>query len=235
MKNNQIAVFGMVIFFMLGTFTCVPIGELQEDLRTIELDGAKSAEIKLKFGAGEIELYGGAKELLEGVFEYNVEQWRPEIDHQIRDSKAFLSIKQGDSSGIPAGNGKNSWEVYLNEQIPIDLIMDMGAGEGDLNLEDIDLRSLEVDMGVGDLSVDLSGNYQNDVDVYINGGVGATTLYLPRDTGVRVQADKGIGSISSRDFVKKGDFLVNEVYGETDIEINVDIDTGIGSITLKLR
>lgn len=235
MKTSKFSFFGTIIFFMLGTFACVPIGELQEDLRTIELDGAESAEIKLKFRAGEIGLYGGAQELLEGVFEYNVDLWRPEIDHQIRNSKAFLSIKQGDSSGIPAGNGKNSWEIYLNEQIPLDLIMDMGAGEGDLNLEDIDLRSLEVDMGVGDLSVDLSGNYQNDVDVYINGGVGATTLYLPRDIGVRVQADKGIGSISSRDFVKKGDSLVNEAYGETNIEINVDIDTGIGSITLKLR
>ncbi|HZX10044.1 MAG TPA: toast rack family protein [Acidobacteriota bacterium] len=235
MKTNKIYILGIIVIFILGAFACLPIGELKEDLRTVELGTATSAEIELKFGAGEIEIYGGAEELLEGVFEYNVEQWRPEIDHQVRDSRAFLSIRQGDSTGIPAGKGKNSWEIYLNEQIPIDLIMDMGAGEGDLNFEDIDLRSLEVDMGVGDIKVDISGTYQHDMNVYIDGGVGAITLYLPRDIGVMVKADKGIGSISSRDFIKKGDTLVNEIYGETDVEIKVNIDTGIGSISLKLR
>jgi hypothetical protein len=235
MKINKIYILVMGVIFMFGAVTCVPIGELQEDSRTVELSGAQSAEIEFVFSAGEIELYGGAQELLEGVFEYNVEKWKPEIDHQIRESKAFLSVRQGDSTGIPAGNGKNSWDIYLNEKIPIDLIMNMGAGEGDLNLQDIDLRSLEVDMGVGDLSVNLSGRYQHEVNVFINGGVGSTTLYLPRDIGVMVKVDKGLGSISSRDFIKKGDFLVNEVYGETEAEVKVNIDTGIGSITLKLR
>lgn len=235
MKTNKIYILGIIVIFILGMFACLPIGELQEDLRTVELGTATSAEIELNFGAGEIEIYGGAEELLEGVFEYNVEQWRPEMDHQVRDSKAFLSIRQGDSTGIPAGEGKNSWEIYLNERVPIDLIMDMGAGEGDLNFEDIDLRSLEVDMGVGDIKVDISGTYQHDMNVYIDGGIGAITLYLPRDTGVMVKADKGIGSIRSRDFIKKGDALVNEIYGETDVEIKVNIETGIGSITLKLR
>lgn len=235
MKTDKIFILEIMVILMVGMASCVPVGELQEDSRTVELSGAQSAEIELKFGAGEIELYGGAKELMEGIFEYNVEQWRPEIDHRIRDSRSFLSIQQGDSHGIPAGNGKNFWDIYLNEQIPIDLNMDMGAGEGDLNLQDINLRSLDVDMGVGDLSVDISGNYQHDVDVYINGGIGSTTLYLPRDLGVMVRADKGIGSISSRDFIKKGDVLVNEVYDGDEVQVKVNIDTGIGSITLKLR
>lgn len=235
MKINRIIILGITTIFLLMEVTCVPIGELQEDSRTVELKGAQSAQVELQFAAGEIKLSGGAKELLEGVFEYNVEQWRPEIEHQIRNSKALLSIKQGDSKGIPAGNGKNYWDIYLNEQIPVDLIIDTGAGKGDLNLRPINLRSLEVDMGVGDLSIDLSGRYQHDVDVSIDGGVGSITLFFPREIGVMVQADKGIGTIDSKGFIKKRDFLVNEAYGKTDVEIRVEIDTGIGSIKLKLR
>lgn len=235
MKANKIHIFFTTVIFLLGSVTCVPVGELQENLQTVELGGAQSAEVELSFNAGEIEIRGGSQELMEGVFEYNVESWRPEVNHQISDSRAFLSIRQGDSSGIPAGKGKNFWDIYLNEKIPLELAVDVGAGGGDLNLQDVNLRSLNIDIGVGDLRIDLAGKYTQDVDVYINGGVGSTTLFLPRDFGVLVNVDKGIGSINSRDFIKKGDSLVNEVYGDTDVEVRVYIDTGIGSITLRLR
>jgi hypothetical protein len=235
MKINKSIGFVVSISFMLSLISCIPVGELQEDFRSVKLQGAKSAEIELDFGAGELEVFGGAEELMEGVFQYNIELWKPEIENQMTESKAFLSVRQGNSSGIPAGNGKNFWDISLNEKIPIDLIVDIGAGEGDLHLQSLNLRSLNIDMGVGDLSVDLSGFYSEDVEVLIDGGVGSTTVYLPRDIGVMVHVDKGIGSINSRDFIKKGDHLVNEAYGKTENVVRVDIDTGIGSITLKLR
>jgi len=235
MKDHKINVFLITVVFLMGSVTCVPVGELQENSRTVELDGARSAEIRFEFSAGEIEINGGAEELMEGVFEYNVEPWRPEIEHQMRASKAFLSIGQGDSGGIPAGNGKNFWDIYLNEKIPLELDIDMGAGGGELDLQHINLRSLNIDIGVGDLKIDLAGKYNQNVDVYINGGVGSTTLFLPKDIGVLVNVDKGIGSINSRDFIKKGDSLINESYGKTEVRVRVDIDTGIGSIDLKLR
>jgi len=235
MKINKSTGFVALTFFIFSFISCIPVGELQEDSRSVKLQGAETAEIELDFGAGELEVFGGADELMEGVFQYNIELWKPEIENQMRDSKAFLSVRQGNSSGIPAGNGKNFWDIFLNEKILIDLIVDMGAGEGDLHLQSLNLRSLNIDMGVGDLSVDLSGFYSDDVEVLIDGGVGSTTVYLPRDTGVMVHVDKGIGSISSRDFIKKGDHLVNEAYGKTENVVRVDIDTGIGSVTLKLR
>lgn len=71
-----------VLFFLLFvSVTCIPIGELQEDSRTVELEGARFVEARFYFGAGQIEIFGGTKNLLEGVFEYNIERWRPEIDH----------------------------------------------------------------------------------------------------------------------------------------------------------
>ncbi len=234
MRINKLYGMGLMVFLLFVASSCIPTGELQEDSRKVDLEGAQSVEVKIEFGAGEIEVSGGAEGLMAGVFQYNVEQWRPEVDYRVRDNRGFLSVRQGNSSGIPAGNGKNLWDIYLNEQIPVDLIIDMGAGEGDLNLQHINLISLDLDMGVGELNVDLSGKYLHDVNVSIDGGVGSTTLFLPRDIGVMVKASKGLGSMSSKGFIKKGDTLVNEAYGKTDVEINVKIDTGIGSITLKL-
>ncbi|MBD3414881.1 MAG: hypothetical protein GF421_10680 [Candidatus Aminicenantes bacterium] len=235
MKRKKNTAIGVMVFLLLGSASCIPVGDLQEDSRTVKLQGVQSAEVELEFHAGEIKVCGGTEELMEGVFEYNIEQWSPEIKFNSFDSRGFLYVSQGNSSGIPAGNGKNIWDIYLNEEIALDLDMDLGAGEGDLNLQHLNLRSVRVDMGVGDLDVDVSGSYDHDVDVTIDGGVGSITLYLPKNIGVIVNADKGIGSINSRDFIKKGDSLVNKAYMESDVEIRVDIDAGIGSIKLKLR
>jgi hypothetical protein len=44
-------------------------------------------------------------------------------------------------------------------------------------------------MGAGEVTVDLTGDWQNDLDVNIEGGVGEITLRLPRGVGVRVEAE----------------------------------------------
>ena len=137
--------------------------------------------------------------------------------------------------GIPVGNGRNRWEIHLTEDIPLDIRIDFGAGEGRLNTEGLDMRSLRVDMGVGDLTIDLTGPRRHDLDVDVDGGVGAATLILPRKIEARVRVDKGIGSVDAREFVRRGDYYVSSGSGESDKKIGVTISAGIGSIDLRLR
>ena len=225
----------VVLALFVGLAACVPVGELQEETRSVEKGAAVSALVELAMGAGEFRVSGGARELFEGTFAYNVEKWKPEITYHVSGDRGRLHVRQGKSSGIPAGKGRNRWEIYLNEEIPLDLVIDFGAGEGRLNLEGLDLRSVNVDMGVGDLTIDLSGPRAHDMDVKVDGGVGAATLYLPSDIGVRVVVDKGIGSIDANGFVKRGGAFTNSAYGESEIEMDVSIDAGIGSIDLRLK
>lgn len=231
-KFMKILAFIFVVGVMGG---CVAVGDLKEETHTVELGDIETAEIKLRMGQGELRLEGGANELIEGTFLYNVKRWKPDLDYSEFGGKGSLAIRQGKRSGIPIGKTRNRWDISLNNDIPLDLIVDFGAGKGVLDLRGLDLESLEIDMGVGDLTVDLSGDLEQDLDVSIDGGIGSAKLYLPENIGVRVNVDKGIGSVHARGMTKRGNSYTNGAYGKTEITIDVEIDAGIGSIDLRLK
>lgn len=227
--------YGVIVLLCLFLAACVRVGDYQEETRTFPLGDYESASVLLDIATGELRVHAGTRELFEGVFAYNVEKWKPEFLDERRGDSIRLTVKQGDVSGIPMGNSKNRWDVYLNESIPLDLDVDFGAGEGRLDLRGLDLRSLNIDMGVGELNVDLTGSWERDLRVTIDGGVGSVTVYLPEAIGVKVYVDKGIGSLDARGFSKRGDVYTNEAYERSDVTLTVDIDAGIGSIDLRQR
>jgi hypothetical protein len=229
------ALLTIAVLSLLCSGACVRVGDFQEETRTFSLGDHSAAEVLLDMGTGELRVQAGTRELFEGIFSTNVEDWRPEFEHTTRGDKVRLAVRQGDVKGIPMGQSRNRWDIYLNEKIPIDLEVDFGAGEGRLDLRGLTLRSLEIDMGVGDLTVDISGEHDRDLHVLIDGGVGAATVYLPEDIGVKVYVDKGIGSVDAAGFTKRGDVYTNDAYDDSDVTLSVDIDTGIGSVDLKLK
>jgi hypothetical protein len=220
---------------LVAASACVPVGDLQQETQSIPLEDVDSAKIFLDVGAGEVNVKGGTRELFEGEFSFNVERWKPKLEYEVYEGRAEVAVKQSSSKGIPVGNTRNLWDIYLNETIPLDIDVDFGAGEGDLDLRGLILRSLKIDMGVGDLTVDLSGEHEHDFNVKIDGGVGSVKVYIPQEVGVRVYVDKGIGSVDIRGLKKQGDVYTNEAYQASDVTIDIDIDAGIGSINLRLK
>lgn len=223
------------LVLLFGFMACVEVGDMEVDNRTVELGGAERVILEVKMGAGELDIHGGARELMDATFAYNVDKWKPRIKYDVFGGKGILKIRQGRSRGVPLGSTRNKWDISLSEDVPIGIKIDFGAGEGDLDLRELKLQSLDVDMGVGDLEVDLSGDRQEDLRVDVDGGVGSATFYLPEHVGVKVRVDKGIGSVHARDLQKDGNVYTNKAYGASDTTIKISIDAGIGSITLKTR
>ncbi len=235
MKSIKILKLLFLTLFFVGFWACYPTGKTQEETQTVELGEAESVEIDLDIGTGELRLYGGSGELMEGSFVYNVERWKPEIDYSVSGTRGLLKIRQGKSSGMPVGKKRNRWDISLNNDVPLDLRIDFGAGKGKLDLRGLMLESLNIDMGVGSLTLDLADEWKQDLDVSIDGGVGSATVYLPEDVGVRVRVDKGIGSVHARGMHKEGHVYTNDAYGKTEVSIDMDIEAGIGSINLELK
>ncbi|WP_371931938.1 hypothetical protein [Mesobacillus subterraneus] len=60
------------------------------------------------------------------------------------------------------------------------------------------------------------------------------TVILPKDTGIRVRSQKGIGSSSFENLISKGDGVyVNEAYEDAKVKIDLDVDLGVGEVTFK--
>lgn len=205
-----------------------------EDLkRTIELDKTASVRVKLKMGAGTVNLRGGSANLMDADFKYNIPSWKPDVKYAVAGDQGNLTIEQpsGEHSGL--GNKEYTWDVSLNDEKPLALEVEFGAGECNMNAGTLSLQSLDVNMGVGKLQLDLRGTPKKDYEVRIRGGVGEATVYVPSKVGVVANASGGLGAIDAKGLQKRGDRYVNDAY-ETNakVSIRLDISGGIGAIHL---
>jgi len=195
---------------------------------SIEAGKAELARVELHMKVGELNIVGGAKNLIEGDLTHREGQ-KPSVESSNASFRASVVIDQK-ISGNKSGKGKLRWDLKLNDAIPMDLSMDFGVGQGDLKLGSVDLRSLEVRMGVGELNIDLRGTPKHDYTVSVKGGVGTAKLYLPADAGIVVDAKGGIGGVNVRGLEKRDGRYFSAAYGKAKATIRVDVSGGVGEI-----
>jgi hypothetical protein len=211
------------------------VGEMVTETESFELDDVRSLEVDLSMNIGSLRVSGGATNLADAEFRYNVAEWKPKVDYGETLGRASLTIEQPDhEERSVSDDAKNRWEIEVNDGVPLTLNLDMGIGESTLALGGTSITDLDIDQGIGELTLDLTGEWQNDLDVNIDGGIGSATVRVPEEVGVRVKADAGIGGVSVLGFTRRGDAYVNAAYGDSDVTIEIDVDAGIGSITVQV-
>jgi hypothetical protein len=204
---------------------------VRHDTRTLDLAGAKSVRADLNIGAGQLTLRGGSPHLLDADFDYAEREGSPQVEYTVDAGKGELKISQ-EHEGPNIGGSRNNWSLHFNDNVPLDLNIDMGAGEGDLRLRDLDVTNLTVNIGAGRVEVDLTGDRKKDLDADIEGGVGQAVIRLPRKIGVIVNASGGIGTIDASGLKHDGDEYTNAAYGKSPVTIRLKVEGGVGQITL---
>jgi hypothetical protein len=211
------------------------VGEMQHESQSIQAQNAQSVRANLKMGAGELNLTGGADQLMEADFAYNVADWKPNVNYEVSGETGELLVRQGRDGGVRlGGDARNEWDIRFNNEVPTDLSVQMGAGESDLDLDDLTLTALDLEMGAGRTTIDLTGDYDRDLVASIQGGVGQATVQLPSEVGVRVEAQGGLGEINAEGLQKEGEAYVNDAYGDSEVTLDVDIQGGVGQINLEV-
>jgi hypothetical protein len=199
--------------------------------QVVELQGAKSVHAKIEMGAGQLNISSGTNHLLDGDFTFSGSFDEPRVNYSVADGVGQLDISQ-DSQSVHFGTSHNEWTLHFGNAIPMELRIDMGAGQGNLNLRNIPLTRLDLNLGAGQVDVDLTGDRTKDLTADIEGGVGQANVRLPRNVGVIAHASGGIGSIRAHDFKQEGDSYTNEAYGKSAATIHLKVEGGIGEIVL---
>lgn len=117
---------------------------------------------------------------------------------------------------------------------PMDHItLDTGASRIEiLGVGNASPETMRVRGGVGDISVDLTGEWARSADISVRAGAGALTLRLPDGVGVEVETRGGLANVEAYGLRQMGGTYTNDAYGETEIELHVDIIAGVGNIRL---
>ncbi len=201
-------------------------------VESIEAKGAKSLRMSVKMPAGDLAMSGGAESLLNADFSFGNTWNAPKIEYSVRNGEGELNVDQ-EGGGTLVTNSDNTWSLKVNDTIPLDLEIDIGAGRGVLRFAKVDLTRLELNIGAGQADVDLSGERAKDLEAEIKGGVGEATIRLPRDVGVVATVHGGLGSIDTHGLKEEDGQYVNDAYGKSPTTIHLSVNGGIGSIRLQ--
>jgi N-terminal domain of toast_rack, DUF2154 len=212
-----------------------PPGPQRTETRSVDLDNSEEVRAELRMGAGELRVRGGAAKLMEARFMYNRLRLRPEVTYHNAAGGFRGHLLVEEPSGVHGSSNRYEWDLAFNDNKPLDLEVKCGAGESHLDLGDLSLRRVEVEMGVGELRMDLRGMPKNDYSVFIRGGVGEATVYLPGSgagVGIEAEARGGIGGVQTTGLEKRDGRYVNDALGHAKTTVRLDIRGGIGSIRL---
>jgi N-terminal domain of toast_rack, DUF2154/Cell wall-active antibiotics response LiaF, C-terminal len=251
---------GLAALFAAALACSLPIqktGDLQTKSETVDLGAASSADVEITMGAGELTVSGGATELMEGEFTYNIESWEPEVNYSINGDQGRLTIRQPDVEikGIPNNDIRYIWDLQFMNDTPLDMEINLGAGQSDIDLQTLSVGRLtmrsgagevtallggsqlseaDITAGVGKNTIDLSGDWEDDASIVIRAGIGDLTVIVPGSVGAIVDVAVGLGDVSADGFRIQGNSYINDAYGDSAITLQVEIERGVGQVTLEL-
>ena len=209
-------------------------GFLRHENHTVDGQGAKTVNASIQMAAGELTIGSGTSHLLDGTFDFRDGRGTPEVRYNVSGGTGDLTIEETNSGTniVVPGNNHTTWNLRFGNQVPLEMNVNMGAGEGQLHLRDLPISKLELNIGAGRVDADLTGDRKKDLQADISGGVGEALIRLPKNVGVIADVSGGLGSVDTRGLRKDGDQYVNDAYGHTPATIRLHISGGIGSISL---
>lgn len=224
---------------VLASLGCIgQVGEQTVPLRSenssIPIGEAKSVNVQVVMGAGKLNLEGGAKDLMNASFIYNLASWKPDVNYTVTGSVGDLKVSQPSSSGASVAKDiRYDWNIQLNNDIPINLRTILGAGDDNLKLGGMSLIGLEVQSGAGNVTLNLSGVWKSDLNASVDAGVGDLSIIVPQYTGTAINVSHGVGSIEVGSGLRGRDgAYINDAYGKTATTLRIIIRSGIGKIRI---
>jgi hypothetical protein len=225
----------MALWFAMvscGLFT-TSVNDVKTESQSVSLDSATSASVQIDFPAGELKVQNGASNLMEASFQYNVEDWQPQVQYSESGTQGELVVNQPGDNRVPVGGELvNEWEIRLSENVPMDLRISTGAGSSELDLGGLDMNSLTVETWAGTTTVNLDGVWEHDVDVSIQGGVGELKVNLPAEMGVLVEMNTALVTVTVNGLINDENGYVNRAFGTAPHTLKLKLEAGVGSVVL---
>lgn len=238
-----------------------------------ELGNASSAAIELDFSLGKVTL--GASSSSEELFFADV-TYLGELEFSVSgelDKKIVLQQKKvinvsGFMHGLKHLFGKANkvdnlrWDVRLSPAIPLDLDIEGGVGQTNLDLSALKIRRLSLETGVGEAHVTLPAMPETypvrlqggvgpahvtvadnaKIDLHLSIGVGPFNLTMGKNTEVKLRVDSGVGATKlTLGENTQGEITIEGGIGAFTLELPEDVATrvtaaaGIGSISIPTR
>lgn len=130
--------------------------------------------------------------------------------------------------------GASQSRVSFSRPNPVscdELVMEAGAAEFEaIELANANCRRVTFRGGVGEVTLDFTGDWRQSVDAEVDVSIGSLTLRLPRDVGVAIRVNRFLASFESAGFTKRGNTYFSANYERTRYRLTLRVDATIGGI-----
>ncbi len=157
------------------------------------------------------------------------------VNAGVGDARLSLSGIKLSRFEFESGVGGAKISAYEPNAVPCEYIrLKNGVGGFEATgLGNLNFREFEFEGGVGGANLDFSGEWKQNADIRIQVGVGGVDLRLPREIGVRVEAEKHfLSGLHLEEFDQRDSYYYSKNYNSAQIRVSVRIDTGIGGLKI---
>jgi hypothetical protein len=266
------------ILAMVSMAALLP-AEATAQLRTVsmsrQLEDEDEVRVHVQYGAGEFSVRSMDAGLLYRMsLEYDEDRYEPVAEYEDHTLQVGIeSIRNGLGRRNRDGG---RLDLELARGVPMDLDLEFGAVQADVDLGGLALTGLElstgasestidvsepstasmevarfevgaaefdarrlgnlnaarieVDAGVGSITLWLDGEWRQDARIGIDMGLGSLELRVPEGLGLELRKDSFLTSLDSEGLVKRGDVYQSLDWDEAARRVTVDLDAAFGSV-----
>jgi len=211
-------------------------GEISTITITHPIKNSSYADINIDFSIGELEIgnTSATTSLIEGTLDITEDEELYQ-EYYVEGKTAFLDLNSSGTQYYPSWifrdqeKGQRKWAINLTDEIPIDLNIDTGVGLVTIDLDGLQLDDLNIDSGIGETVVFLpeSGSFNARISL----GIGELRVYVPEDLMVRIHLDTGLGDNSiSGDYLQSGNVYLSPEFDDSSDWVELYVDGGIGEV-----
>lgn len=199
------------------------------------LGGATWAEVIIAPAVGtlHVEALPESANLIEGVIHPGRGE-RVRRDFAVKGGAATFTLRsEGTAFGpfIGGWGDEWAWDLGLNPQVPLELRINLGAGQSDIDLTGLRVRYLKVSMGVGQTTVVLPD--EGRFEARIEGAVGQTVVVIPEGLAARVRVDTGLaGSQLPDGYQRRDGVYTSPGYESAENRVDLEVNQAIGHVKI---
>lgn len=229
-----LAVIGVIVVVGITQPSGVATQNYDQTISIPRESSVTSAAIAIDMGAIDMKLRGGTGSLIAGRYESNSAQLVIESGNSETAQSITLHGKQKTSRPFWLGHYKNSVDLTIADDLPIELAIDSGAASLDLDLSAIQLKKLTVDAGASSMDLKLGDTLERSA-VDISSGASSIDISIPKTVpGVRLLLDAGLsGKTLPAEFKNLGNGVYETAaYAGEGKKLDLNIDAGASSIDI---
>ena len=193
----------------------------------LALEGAPEARVRIRFGAGELEVgKAGPGRLVSGTFSggVGVTQAGPGV----------VDLEPDMPGGWPGWDRPFGWRLGLTGEVPLDLRVESGAARANLDLQELLVRRLELKTGASDTHLTLP-RAAGMTTVRAETGAAALAIQIPPGVAAQIRSQMALGSthVDEARFPRTGDGYASPDWGTAANRVELDLQGGVGSIRIS--